>query len=134
MTLLIVCFFVCTFYFYYYYCHHHYLFLGLFLSFLFLEGVGHLFSSFSNYTIFPGLLCYQRAWFVGKFQRATQIATSCDTFDTSVGWNEMFYLFGVRHMVKDHSDSEKGNPLLPHRLPFPINSKGSFISIISQTG
>ena len=26
--------------------------------------------------------------------------------------------------VKDHSDSEKGNPLLPHRLLFPINSKG----------
>ena len=22
-------------------------------------------------------------------------------------------------MVKDHSDSEKGNPLLPHRLLFP---------------
>ena len=41
-----------------------------------------------------------------------------------------FYLrlFGVRHMVKDHSDSEKGNPLQPHRLLFPINSKGSFIS------
>ena len=30
-------------------------------------------------------------------------------------------------MVKDHSDSEKGNPLPPHRLLFPINSKGSFI-------
>ena len=31
-----------------------------------------------------------------------------------------FYLrlYGVRHMVKDHSDSEKGNPLLPHRLLF----------------
>ena len=29
-----------------------------------------------------------------------------------------FYLrlYCVRHMVKDHSDSEKGNPLLPHRL------------------
>ena len=27
-----------------------------------------------------------------------------------------FYLrlYGVRHMVKDHSDSEKGNPLPPH--------------------
>ena len=25
-------------------------------------------------------------------------------------------LYGVRHMVKDHSDSEKGNPLSPHRL------------------
>ena len=28
-----------------------------------------------------------------------------------------FYLrlYGARHMVKDHSDSEKGNPLSPHR-------------------
>ena len=33
-------------------------------------------------------------------------------------------------MVKEHSDSEKGNPLLPHRLLFPINSKGSFICTI----
>ena len=30
-------------------------------------------------------------------------------------------------MVKDHSDTEKGNPLLPHRLLLSINSKGSFI-------
>ena len=38
-----------------------------------------------------------------------------------------FYLrlYGVRHMVKDHSDSEKGNPLSPHRILFPINSKGN---------
>ena len=32
-------------------------------------------------------------------------------------------------MVKDHSDSEKGNPLPPHRLLLSINSKGSFICI-----
>ena len=40
-----------------------------------------------------------------------------------------FYLrlYGVIHMVKDHSDSERGNPLPPHRLLFPISSKGSFI-------
>ena len=30
------------------------------------------------------------------------------------------------YMVKDHSDSEKGNPLLPHRLLLSISSKGSF--------
>ena len=47
-----------------------------------------------------------------------------------------FYLrlYGVRHMVKDHSDSEKGNPLPPHGLLFLINSKGSFICTIPQTG
>ena len=53
---------------------------------------------------------------------------------------EMFYLttlntfylrlYGVKHLVKDHSDSEKGNPLPPHRLLLSINSKGSFISTI----
>ena len=47
-----------------------------------------------------------------------------------------FYLrlYGVTHMVKDHSDSERENPLPPHRLLFPISSKGSFICIIPQTG
>ena len=47
-----------------------------------------------------------------------------------------FYLrlYGVRHMVKDHSDRDKGNPLPPHRLLFPISSKGSFICIIPLNG
>ena len=47
-----------------------------------------------------------------------------------------FYLrlYGVRHMVKDHSDSEKENPLPPHMLLLSINSKGSFICTIPQTG
>ena len=47
-----------------------------------------------------------------------------------------FYLplYDVRHMVKYHSDSERGNPLPPHGLLFPISSKGSFICIIPQTG
>ena len=47
-----------------------------------------------------------------------------------------FYLrlYGVGHMVKDHSDSETGNPLPPHGLLFPISSKGSFICTIPQTG
>ena len=42
-----------------------------------------------------------------------------------------FYLrlYGVTHniMVKDHSDSEKGKRLPPHRLLFPINRKFFFI-------
>ena len=61
------------------------------------------------------------------------------------GRKEMFYLmthsthfiiwlYGVGHMVKDHSDSERGNPLPPHGLLFLINSKGSFICTIPQTG
>ena len=40
-----------------------------------------------------------------------------------------FYLrlYGIIHMVKDHSESERGNLLPPHGLLFPISSKGSFI-------
>ena len=47
-----------------------------------------------------------------------------------------FYLrlYGVGHIVKDHSDSERGNPLPPDRLLFLISSKGSFICTIPQTG
>ena len=47
-----------------------------------------------------------------------------------------FYLllYGIRHMDKDHSDSEKGNPLPSHMLLLPINSKGYFICTIPQTG
>ena len=43
-----------------------------------------------------------------------------------------FYLrlYGFGHMVKDHSDSERGNPLPPHRLLFLISSKVSFICTI----
>ena len=47
-----------------------------------------------------------------------------------------FYLrlYGVRHSVKDHSDSDKGNPLPPHGLLFLIDSKGYFICTMPQTG
>ena len=47
-----------------------------------------------------------------------------------------FYLqlCGIGHMVKDHSDSERGTSLLPHGLLFPISSKGTFICTIPQTG
>ena len=41
--------------------------------------------------------------------------------------SKQLQLYGVRYMVKDHSDSERGNLLLPHGLLFPINSKGSFL-------
>ena len=61
------------------------------------------------------------------------------------GRKEMFYLtmrsthflwlYGVVHMVEDYSDSERGNSLPPHgRQLLSINSKGSFICTIPQTG
>ena len=36
-----------------------------------------------------------------------------------------FYLrlYGVGHMVKDDSDSERDNPLSPHGLIFPITAR-----------
>ena len=41
------------------------------------------------------------------------------------------WLYGIKHMVKDHSDSERGNPLPPlHRLLFSIKKT---ITIISFT-
>ena len=43
-------------------------------------------------------------------------------------------LCGIRHMVKDYSDNERGNPLPPHGLLFPISSKCSFMCTIPQTG
>ena len=43
-----------------------------------------------------------------------------------------FYLelYGVGHMVKDHSDSKEENLLPPHGLLFSISSKDCFICII----
>ena len=40
----------------------------------------------------------------------------------------------VVHMVKDHSDSKRENPLPPHGLIFPISSKDSFVCTIPQSG
>ena len=42
---------------------------------------------------------------------------------------KIFYLrlYGIGHMVKDHSDSERENQLPKHRLLFKISRKGSFI-------
>ena len=47
-----------------------------------------------------------------------------------------FYLEidGLRHMVKVHSDNERGYPLLPHGLQYLISSNGSFICTNPQTG
>ena len=46
-----------------------------------------------------------------------------------------FYIrvYGIRHMVRDHSDSERGNPLHPHRLLLLINSKVPVRSLETHT-
>ena len=45
-----------------------------------------------------------------------------DALDTSYA-----RLYGVRYMINNHSDSERGNPLQPHRLHFPISSKAFYM-------
>ena len=65
------------------------------------------------------------------------------TGECVTGRKEVFYLtthsthfiygYMASDMFKDHSDSERGNPMPPHRLLFPISSKGSLISNIPQT-
>ena len=66
---------------------------------------------------------------VGKYIKRERNVLFNDALNT-------FYLglYGVRHMVKDHSDSERWNLMPPHRLLLSINSKGSFICTIPQTG
>ena len=64
---------------------------------------------------------------------------TCNRKEGNVLFNDAlntFYLrlYGVRHMVKDHTDIARGNPLPSHGLLFPINSKGYFICTIPQTG
>ena len=50
----------------------------------------------------------------------------------------VFFIYGYMAsniiMLKDHSDSERGNPLPPHGLLFPISTKSTFICSIPQTG
>ena len=44
------------------------------------------------------------------------------------------WLYGIGQMLKDHSNSKRGNPLPPHGLLFLTSSKGYFICTIPQTG
>ena len=49
----------------------------------------------------------------------------------------IYYLriYDIRHMIKGHSRSERGNPLPPNRLFLvPINSKGYFICPVPHPG
>ena len=86
---------------------------------------------------------YERTLYHGaksssQFDKHGHVTSSATTFEGSDLLNDAHIfklrLYGVEHMVKNHSDNEKGNPLRPHGLLFPISSKGSFISIIPQTG
>ena len=90
--------------------------------------------SHSNERVFrPALEPVHRA---ARYQSG-ELETALTEFLSNLKWKHTqscLRLYGVGHMVKDHSDSEKGNLLLPHRLLLSINSKGSFICTIPQTG
>ena len=52
------------------------------------------------------------------------MAEKKEMFYLTMHWTHFILrLYGIRHMVKDHLD--RGNPLLPHGILFPINSMGS---------
>ena len=53
-------------------------------------------------------------------------------YSTTHSTHFILRIYGVGHMVKDHSDCERGYPLTPHGLLFPINRKVSFICTIPQ--
>ena len=60
------------------------------------------------------------------FARKMAVLMRCSLKEGNVLFNDVlntFYLplYGVIHMVKDHSDSERGNPLPSHGLLYPIS-------------
>ena len=72
-------------------------------------------------------------WVVGSIPCNAQLGKEMFYFNDAL--NTVYLrLSGVGHMVKDHSDSERRNPLPQHGLLFSINSNDSFICIIPQTG
>ena len=55
-------------------------------------------------------------------------------FDDNDALNTFYLrLYGVRYIVKDHTNSERETPLPPHGLLFPITSKVFFMYIIPET-
>ena len=104
-------------------------------------------NEIQTYNTSAGCLYYQAVLWPGSLTGRTKTrhesARHCTT-DQGEREREMFYLtthsthfiygYMASDMVKDHSDSEKGNLLPPHRLLLSINSKGSFICTIPQTG
>ena len=91
-------------------------------------------AAVTNHGVFMDFSCNQHLPYICKY--TTDFGVSC-----AAGWlsyqvlrkegNVLFNdalntfylrLYGVRHMVKDHSDSKRGNLLPPHGLLSPINS------------
>ena len=68
-----------------------------------------------------------KSWYLRKKKETFNLTMHSTHFLVTV-------ICGVRHMVKDHSNSKRGSLLLPHGLFFLISSKGCFICTIPVTG
>ena len=83
--------------------------------------------------------CYSMSWKWSNYQQqqlsvACVWPTSCN-HSLTTGRKEGNVLFNdaLNTFYSDHSDSERGNPLVPHGLLIAISSKGSFICTITHT-
>ena len=72
-------------------------------------------------------------WVVGSILNGVD-PISYFSFYFTMHSTHFIYGYVASDMGKDLSDSERGNPLPPHGLLFPISSKGSFMCTIPQTG
>ena len=64
------------------------------------------------------VFCFTEFWTIVLKE---EFKAEVDCFFTT---HSTHFIYGVRHMVKDHSDSERGIPLPPHGILFLISSKG----------
>ena len=98
-----------------------------------------LFTSKVSQSIMLYLKTKKTWWHFNFLHKRPHCIYAQSNFNLLTGRKEMFYLtthsilYAIRNMVKDHSDSERVNLLLPQGLLFPISSKGSFICTIPHT-
>ena len=83
----------------------------------------HLNNSYIGYNDFRTFFYYKQ-WFIDRIN-------VCLRKEGNVLFNDPLktfhlWLYGIKHMVKDHSDSERGNPLLPHGVYFLISRQWFF--------
>ena len=93
--------------------------LGKFIFQIFLVIVAHVWMFF----VLPAVT---GRWIISLYSRRKEDVLFNDALNT-------FYLqlYGVGHMVKDHSHIERGNLQLPYELLFLISSKDSFYMLDS---
>ena len=123
------------------------LFVVVTLLFVFLEksktfGQPSLYNNYIFLLMIPMFLCLV-SLFSSECSKYLHIRKKKNVLFTE-GRKKIFYLttqstfylrlYGVRHMVMDHSDSERENQLPPYRLLFPNSTNGYYIFTIPQIG